>query len=118
MTASDFDTYLDIYNGSTWVTSDDDGGEGLNSRVAYTLPETGTYTICARSRYANRTGAYTLSLQSAGAQRITLRSSEFDAYLAFGTMSGSSFESVESVETDDDSGGGAFDHRHNDLMTR
>lgn len=63
MVASDFDAYLDIYNGSTWVASDDDGGEGLNARIAFTLPEAGTFTICARSRYANRTGSYTLSVR-------------------------------------------------------
>lgn len=35
--------------------------------------------------------------------RVTLRSSDFDAYVAFGSMSGGEFEAVE---TDDDSAGG------------
>lgn len=63
MVASDFDAYIDIYDGSTWVASDDDGGESLNARLAFTLPGTGSYTVCARSRYANRTGSYTLSVR-------------------------------------------------------
>ncbi len=62
MVASDFDAYLDIYQVLTWAARDDDGGDGLNARLVFTLPETGSYTICARSRYANKTGAYTLSL--------------------------------------------------------
>ena len=64
-----FDAYLDIYDTDSgrWLVGDDDGGEGLNSRIAYTLPSTGQYTICARSRYANRSGSYTLTLRSSGA---------------------------------------------------
>lgn len=63
MMASDFDPYLDIYDDDGRVAYDDDGGEGLNSRIVFTLPGSGTYTICARSRYANRTGSYTLSVR-------------------------------------------------------
>ncbi|MGI8618798.1 MAG: hypothetical protein ACR2L6_06870 [Gemmatimonadaceae bacterium] len=61
--SDDFDAFIDLYQGTTWVGQDDDGGDGLNSRLAFTLPESGTYTICARSRYANRTGSYALSLR-------------------------------------------------------
>lgn len=64
MVSSDFDAYLDIYDGDArLVATNDDGGEGLNSRIAYTLPQAGTYTVCARSRYANRTGSYSLQLR-------------------------------------------------------
>ena len=68
MTSSDFDAYLDVYNGSNRIAADDDGGDGLNARVVVTLPETGTFTICARSRYANRTGSYTLTTRSGAGQ--------------------------------------------------
>ncbi len=61
--SDEFDTFIDLYQGTRWVAEDDDGGDGLDSRLVFTLPETGSYTICARSRYANRTGSYTLSLR-------------------------------------------------------
>jgi hypothetical protein len=41
------------------LASDDDGGEGLNSLLRYTLPKAGTYTI-AVSGYSDSAGAYTL----------------------------------------------------------
>jgi hypothetical protein len=61
--SEEFDTFIDLYQGTRWVAEDDDGGDGLDSRLVYTLPESGTFTICVRSRYANRTGSYTLSLR-------------------------------------------------------
>ena len=42
-------------------TSDDDGGEGLNSRVSFEAPETGTYYIAAGA-YEDYTGSYTLGV--------------------------------------------------------
>ena len=61
--SDDFDTFIDLYQGTRWVAEDDDGGDGLDSRLVYTLPESGNYTICVRSRYANRTGSYRLTLR-------------------------------------------------------
>lgn len=61
--SDEFDTFIDLYRGAPWLAQDDDGGDGLDAHLVYTLPESGTYTICARSRYANRTGSYTLSLR-------------------------------------------------------
>ena len=40
---------------------DDDGGEGLNSRVSFEAPETGTYYIAADA-YEDYTGSYTLEV--------------------------------------------------------
>ena len=40
---------------------DDDGGEGLNSRVSFEAPETGTYYIAAGA-YEDYTGSYTLEV--------------------------------------------------------
>lgn len=61
--SDDFDTFIDLYQGTRWVAEDDDGGDGLDSRLAYTLPAAGEYVICVRSRYANRTGSYRLTLR-------------------------------------------------------
>ena len=61
--SDDFDTFIDLYQGTRWVAEDDDGGDGLDSRLVYTLPASGEYIICVRSRYANRTGSYRLTLR-------------------------------------------------------
>ena len=42
-------------------TSDDDGGTGLNSRLAFEAPYTGAYYIAAGA-YEDYTGGYTLSV--------------------------------------------------------
>ena len=42
-------------------TTDDDGGEGLNSRVSFEAPESGTYYIAADA-YEDYTGTYTLEV--------------------------------------------------------
>ena len=42
-------------------TDNDDGGEGLNSRVRFEAPETGTYYIAADA-YEDYTGSYTLEV--------------------------------------------------------
>jgi hypothetical protein len=47
------------------IESDDDGGEGTNSRVRVTIPETGTYLVVAQSFSTEGAGAYTLGLQLA-----------------------------------------------------
>ena len=41
--------------------TDDDGGEGLNSRISFEAPETGTYYIAAGA-YEDYTGSYTLGV--------------------------------------------------------
>ncbi|NDJ74773.1 MAG: hypothetical protein GYB65_00825, partial [Chloroflexi bacterium] len=64
MSSDIFDTYLEL-NGPSgeWLVSDDDGGEGYNSRLtAFTLPETGAYMIVARAYGGTGTGDYTLTL--------------------------------------------------------
>ena len=61
--SDEFDTFIDLYQGTRWVAEDDDGGDGLDSRLVYTLPASGEHTICVRSRYANRTGSYRLTLR-------------------------------------------------------
>jgi hypothetical protein len=62
LTSSSFDAYLLLSdaNGTT-IASDDDGGDGFNSRLTLTLPA-GQYTLWATSYNAGETGAYQLSV--------------------------------------------------------
>ncbi len=57
------DPLLSLYDGTDIegdiLASDDDGGEGLNSLLRYTLPKAGTYTIAAGA-YGESSGSYTL----------------------------------------------------------
>lgn len=80
---ADFDTYLYLFdNDGVEIIRDDDGGEGLNSRIfAFELPANAVYTIRATSfSYRDsdpesiRTGEYTLSLN-----RIQSTSVEFNS---------------------------------------
>ena len=79
--SSEFDTYLELgrLDGCDWeeLQSDDDGSpDGTDSRIRYTLPEDGEYSIRATS-YSDATGSYTLALVERpapvvrAAQRIT-----------------------------------------------
>ncbi|WP_156398218.1 kelch repeat-containing protein [Duganella sp. Root336D2] len=62
MSSSSFDTYLYLRDqAGNVVKSDDDGGGGTNSRISFSLPSTGTYTIEATSYGSNATGAYNLT---------------------------------------------------------
>ncbi|HEY0587010.1 MAG TPA: kelch repeat-containing protein [Pseudoduganella sp.] len=62
MSSSSFDTYLYLRGpAGTVLKSDDDGGGGTNSRISFSLPSTGIYTIEATSYGSYATGAYTLS---------------------------------------------------------
>ena len=64
-----FDTFLALREGTDaaggLVVSDDDGGEGTNSRIARELAA-GTYTIEATSYATGVTGAFTLTVTGAG----------------------------------------------------
>jgi len=81
-----FDTYLELFaedsedaGGRYSVDSDDDGaGEGTNSRLNYTFPSDGQYTLEARAFTGEGEGAYTLNLAEAAPEPAP-------ADLAFGT---------------------------------
>ena len=64
-----FDTFLTLREGTDAegrpVATDDDGGEGTNSRIATAL-SAGTYTIEATSYAAGVTGAFTLTVTATG----------------------------------------------------
>jgi hypothetical protein len=60
-----FDAYaiLEDDNGARLAT-DDDGGDGLDARIVYTLPRSGNYRIFANTYRANRYGQYSIRLTS------------------------------------------------------
>ncbi|HUF74868.1 MAG TPA: PPC domain-containing protein [Longimicrobiales bacterium] len=59
--AEDFDAYLYLAGpGLLEPLADDDGGDGLDSQITVTLPESGTYRIIVSS-LSDGTGAFTLS---------------------------------------------------------
>ncbi len=61
--SEDLDAYLYlIWPGLAEPLEDDDGGDGLNSRIETTLPASGTYRIVASS-LSSGTGAYTLRVR-------------------------------------------------------
>ncbi len=60
-TSTSLDSYLRLYSGSgSLISSNDDGGGGLNSLISYTATGSGTYYLSA-SDIANATGSYTVS---------------------------------------------------------
>ncbi|WP_234278205.1 hypothetical protein [Billgrantia desiderata] len=60
--SDDFDAYLEL-EGEGLFLSDDDGGEGMNSRIVTHL-EAGTYRATARSYGNSESGSFTLSLSA------------------------------------------------------
>lgn len=62
-----FDAYLELFDASGQsLDQDDDGGvEGTNSRIIFTLPAAGEYTLQARALSGNGDGAYTFALGEA-----------------------------------------------------
>lgn len=75
MSSSTFDTYLELFSidgasgAMTSLTADDDGGEGTDSRLTYTLATDGAYRIEARGFAADATGAYSLSISEIAPER-------------------------------------------------
>jgi hypothetical protein len=67
MRSSAFDTYLFLLDPSNNVVAqNDDGGDGTNSRIRFTLTSSGQWTIGANSFSAGGTGSYTLTLAGCG----------------------------------------------------
>lgn len=60
--AEDFDSYLRVVGPGMTERTNDDGGDGLNSRLDVTFPETGEYRIIAGSLGGN-TGSFTLQVR-------------------------------------------------------
>lgn len=69
LTSRDFDTFLRLENqDGKNLAMDDDGGEGLNSRLVYLVPkeQAGTLRLVVTSYRAGDTGAYELVVREAG----------------------------------------------------
>ncbi|HEX8851690.1 MAG TPA: Ig-like domain-containing protein [Gemmatimonadaceae bacterium] len=62
MTSSDFDTKVEVENGSGLVASDDNGGGGTNARLVYTAPASDMYFVYLTSGHDNSGGAYNLTI--------------------------------------------------------
>jgi hypothetical protein len=68
MRADSFDTFVALGrvdgNRFTELETADDGADGTNSKLEFTLDQDGDYVIRATSLFGNTTGAYTLLLES------------------------------------------------------
>jgi hypothetical protein len=64
MTSRNLDSYLELFdeNQQSLATDDDGGPVGVDSRLVFTLPRTGSYVIEARA-YSDGTGPYTLEIK-------------------------------------------------------
>ena len=75
MSSPVFDTYLELFSiegasgALTSLTTNDDGGEGTDSRLTYTFAADGDYRIEARGFSADATGAYSLSISEIEPER-------------------------------------------------
>jgi hypothetical protein len=68
MDSPDFDAYLTLARSVGGITDpiaeNDDGGEGTNARLRFSVREAGTYLLIAKSLRSDGTGAFTLSLDT------------------------------------------------------
>lgn len=65
VTSSDFDPLVTVWRGNEFIGEDDDGGDGLNSRLAVRLAQGGTYLVGVTS-YGGATGSFSLALSGDG----------------------------------------------------
>lgn len=79
LVSDDFDSFLAFGTEEDGefapLSTDDDGGNELNSRIHAVLPATGRYTVRASSLGSKETGAYHLQLTSQGQARPASRES-------------------------------------------
>jgi Bacterial pre-peptidase C-terminal domain len=113
LSASDFDTYLGLQDGSGAVAAqNDDFGNGTNSHVAFTLTNTGTWVISCTSLFPQITGSYSLTLQGvpaappgscATATSLCLQASRFTVSVTWATTDGRT-GTAQAVSLTDDTG--------------
>ena len=65
LTSEAFDAYLFLLGPTGTLVAENDDGEGTNSRLVVTLPDSGEYTILANAYTAGAIGAYQLVFRSA-----------------------------------------------------
>ncbi|MBN1436362.1 MAG: PPC domain-containing protein [Sedimentisphaerales bacterium] len=73
MTSDDFDTYLYVTDPAGNESTNDDGGDGRNSRLSFTADQTGRYEIKAAGFSSSSTGSY--ELQITGGEQLQRSSS-------------------------------------------
>lgn len=77
MDAEEFDAYLTLARPVGGITDymryDDDGGEGTNARLRFSVPTTGTYFVVAQSLGSDGTGAFTLSMDTVQVRPAAVR---------------------------------------------
>ena len=67
LVSNQFDAYLYLHDmAGVLLAFDDDGGDGLNSRITYKTQAAGTYKIIATSLGSRSVGNFTLSIRDAG----------------------------------------------------
>jgi hypothetical protein len=64
MTSQDFDAFLIVSGPQDFIRDDDDGGEGLNSRLSFRAPADGDYYVVATSFQPQVTGRYRIRVNS------------------------------------------------------
>lgn len=67
--SGDFDALLGIKSGGRIIAGDDDGGDGLNSRLFFTPPETGEYEVLAAS-LNDQFGDFTLTIRTFATKEV------------------------------------------------
>ncbi len=69
MMSDEVDAFLHLLNsaGET-LSTDDDGGAGLNAHIRFTVPARGSYVARANTYDSSDLGAYTIRIQSAPSQ--------------------------------------------------
>jgi len=71
--SKDFDCYLYLTDSKGKVLDqNDDGGEGLNSRITFTSPARGTYKLIATSFAKNATGRYRMTVRTLEAPKAAI----------------------------------------------
>lgn len=66
--SDEFDAFLELSDDAGNFWSDDDGGEGLNSRLTHVFEQDGTVMITTRSFSGSDEGAYTLQIRESSHQ--------------------------------------------------
>jgi hypothetical protein len=62
--SNDFDSFLHLYGpDGVQVAEDDDGGDGLNSRIRYAPTQTGKHTIAASELVTRAGGRFTVTVR-------------------------------------------------------
>ncbi|MEL6526140.1 MAG: pre-peptidase C-terminal domain-containing protein [Chloroflexota bacterium] len=111
---ADWDTYLELYDDNgNFISSDDDGGDGLNSRLVYNADDTDTYVIRVRAFGDDvPTGDYELSVEELQIEdSVDMGELEYgddedidsdDALSVVATFEGEAGDTIDIVTTSDD----------------